>query len=178
MKLINIPQELNLSVVLRALLGKLTPVSRFTSVYMYKLLYALDSLKGPDVTGITFVYDGFKDSIRPFCFITFNNGKHVFSYHKKSLFLYDRYLSGEASLGVPIMLSEFNKDLLPDRKTDLTEDLSRANLLSSFILPENDPIDEQNNVQVNDGEVIEPDISEDELEVSVNYDYDLLLREN
>jgi len=115
-------------------ISNLTEVSRVTTPYLGKILLGFESTDDRDVTGITFLYDNKRDSIRPFGFVAFSNVKSMLKYHERTIRVWDEFIKCEASLRVPVLLSEYNKSMLKPNPAQFTEDISNANLLNMIAL--------------------------------------------
>lgn len=115
-------------------ISNLTEVSRITSIYLSKILIAFESSNQKDVTGISFLYNDKRDSIRPFGFVAFSNAKSMLKFHKQRVRVWEEILFCEESLRVPVLLSEHNKTMLKPNPAQFSEDVCNANLLSGTAL--------------------------------------------
>lgn len=111
-------------------LSGLTEVSRVTTEYMLKIMTAFESWDNQNITGITFVYDAWRDAIRPFGFVAFVDVKSMMQFNNQVVSIFDEHISCAASVRVPILLSEPNKVLLEPLPAMFSKELCDANLLN------------------------------------------------
>jgi hypothetical protein len=109
-------------------LGKLREVSKFPIFYMRKILTAFESKHERDITGLSFRYDGLRDSIRPFGFLTFKDHESMIRYHKNGVRAFDEMFQAVESHHVSVILSEPNKHLL-DTSNVYSQPVHDANLI-------------------------------------------------
>lgn len=110
-------------------LNELTEVYKFTTVYMIKILTAFESKNNKEITGLSLIYDEWRDSTRPFGFLSFMDKESMQKYHKKNVRMFEEYIYCEGSHQVPIVLSEPNKVLLGESPFKFTKEICAANML-------------------------------------------------
>lgn len=159
-------------------INKLTEVSRITTIYLSKILFAFESKEERDVTGISFSYDKKRDSIRPFGFVSFNNSNSVLKYHGKCIRLWEEIVECERSCHIPFLISKPNMVLFKGNSKEFNLDICQANQLYSLQTFSTSLLDslpsEIKDLKVNEPTNVDTDeqMSESESILSIDFDYD------
>jgi hypothetical protein len=161
-------------------IGKLREVSKFPVYYMWQLLTAFESGNRDYVIGLSFRYDGLRDAIRPFGFVTFKDRNSLKLYDKNGVNLFREHYECEESYHVPIIVSKFNEFLLtpPIKYTQVLHDV---NLISgvaqnqSVIQSVNDGMNANFSAMPDNNEPFEEGASDDAesiLSGDINFEFD------
>jgi hypothetical protein len=166
-------------------LSGLKQVSTATTPYLLKLMTAFESWDNRDVTGITLIYDAWRDSIRPFGFVAFTNKASMMQFHMQRVRIFDEHIDCEASTRVPILLSEANRILLTPNPALFTTELCAANQLNDTNLERADSQlslaagvedmnidDDSNSDELLENEEVDESDQESVLSLDCNYDVD------